>query len=145
MGREIEILHTENAKYKEIEETSKRLNEDLAAYDARNRELDDLNTQIEVRNEELEDLNIELEEMIVNLREQAEQLWAEEEQQDGIVDSAEQATAADEKDPGLATGSDGTVTATIRSPERLQSSQKRKHREVGDESEEEPRKTRRRK
>ncbi|KAE9969418.1 hypothetical protein EG328_006866 [Venturia inaequalis] len=76
MGRDIDVLRRENAKYKNLEGHSQRLKEDLLAYQARYRELDELNIRIKKENEKLLDINAEMGEMVVGLQDQISNLEA---------------------------------------------------------------------
>jgi chromosome segregation ATPase len=142
MGREIDVLRR-----------------DIAKWDARYRELDELNTLIEQRNEDLDDKNMQLEGTIEELKEQIRILkselcqvgnqpssWAEEEEQDEVpIHSPAHTIIEDEKDSGLITISSCIASVEPESLESLQTSLKRKHSEVEQGSDEEPRRTRRRK
>jgi len=156
MGREMEILRQEITKNRHFEEMSKRLAEDLAASEARYRELYELHTQAEVKIEELEDNSTDLEVELADLRAQVANLETKQgnaeieppfaqEQAGERVHTSEPTSTEDEKSLGFVTSNDTIATAGIGSPEYLQSSRKRKDSEVDEEPEEEPKKPRRRK
>ncbi len=154
MGREIEILRRENAKYKNLEGQSQRLKEDLLAYRARYHELDELNIRIEKENEDLVDINTEMGEVVVGLRDQVLNLEAKLEEvgcqplcadEDRETNAQTQADVEDESGPSACSNS--MSPQKVQSPESLPPSLKRKHGELEDEfdSGQEQRKARRRK
>jgi hypothetical protein len=154
MGLEMEILRRENAKYKNLEGQSQRLTEDLLAYQARYRELDELNIRIEKENEKLMDVNAEMGEMIMGLQDQVLNLEAKLEEggcQPLCADEDWETTAltqADVKDESGPSASGNSMSPEkVQSPESLPPSLKRKHGELEDEvdSGKEQRKVRRRK
>jgi hypothetical protein len=156
MGRDIEVLRRENAKYKNLEGHSQRLKEDLLAYQARYRELDELNIRIEKENEKLVDINAEMGEMVVGLQNQVLNLEAKLDEvgcqplcanDDRETTAQTQADVKDESDPSTCNNS--ISPPKVQLPESLPPSLKRKHSVLEDEDEvdsgQEQRKARRRK
>jgi hypothetical protein len=156
MGRDIEVLRRENAKYKNLEGHSQRLKEDLLAYQARYRELDELNVLIEKENEKLVDINAETGEMLVGLQDQVLNLEAKLDEvgyhplcanDDRETTAQTQSDVKDESDPSTC---DNSINPPkVQSSESLPRSLKRKHSALEDEDEvdsgQEQRKARRRK
>jgi hypothetical protein len=154
MGRDLEVLRRENGKYKNLEGHSQRLKEDLLAYQARYRELDELNIRIEKENEKLVDSNAEMGEMVVGLQGQVLNLKAKLDEiacqplcanDDRETTAQTQAEAKDESDPSC----DNSISPPkVQLPEFLPLSLKRKHSVLEDEDEvdsgQERRKSRRR-
>ena len=136
MGREIEILRSENAKYKNLEEQPQRSKHDLLAYRTKYRELDELNIPIEKENERLINIDAEMGRMVTGLRNEVERLKAQLEEagyqplhaDKNWETNAEQADVEDEIGPSDCGNS--MSSQKVQSPESLPSSLKRKHDEL---------------
>ncbi|KIV98395.1 uncharacterized protein PV09_09778 [Verruconis gallopava] len=152
MGRDIEDLRRENAKYKNLEGHSQRLKDDLLACQARYRELDDLNIRIEKENKKLMDVNAEMGKMVVGLRAQVLSLEAKLDEvgyQPLSADNGQEITAQTQADVKDESDLSSISPPNVQLPESLPPSLKRKHSALEDDDEvdsgQEQRKARRRK